>query len=345
MKLNFRHIVTGCIVVCGLFCSSNLQAQDEVADNMLLYQRTVGGWPKHIGNVNIDYTKKLSAGEKAGLIDDASMNDATIDNDATNKEIRYLLKAFKQTSNKAYLAGAEKGIHYLLTAQYANGGWPQFYPDKSLYRSEVTYNDNAMVNTLNVLQDLSLRINNFETVDPALVPLAAKAVKKGIECILKTQVKVNGKLTVWCAQYDAKTLLPAKARSYELVSLSGSESVGIVEFLMRQEHPSAEIKNSINSAVEWFKKVKIVGYKFVNVPDATQPNGRDRVVLPDPNSTIWARFYEIETNEPFFSGRDGIKKKAVAEIEHERRTGYAWYGNWPQELIDKKYPEWLAANK
>ena len=40
---------------------------------------------------------------------------------------------------------------------------------------------------------------------------------------------------------------------------------------------------------------------------------------------LWARFYEIETNRPIFSGRDGVIKYDVAEIEAERRNGYAWY--------------------
>jgi PelA/Pel-15E family pectate lyase len=55
----------------------------------------------------------------------------------------------------------------------------------------------------------------------------------------------------------------------------------------------------------------------------------DRVVVKDPNAPpLWARFYEIENNRPFFSGRDGVKKYTMAEIEQERRRGYAWYGNW-----------------
>jgi len=332
-------------IFCLLLSGLSVRAQDMVADNMVLYQRSSGGWPKHIGNERIDYTKKLSEAEKAGLIDDASMNDATIDNDATNKEIRYLVKAFKQTGNTRYLASAETGVRYLLKAQYANGGWPQFYPDTSLYRSEVTYNDNAMVNTLNVLYDLSLQVNDMEVMNAGLRAPAAEAVKKGVGCILVTQVRVNGVLTSWCAQYDRITLQPAKARSYELVSLSGEESVGIVEFLMRLPHPTAAIKDAVSSAVAWFRKVKIEGYKYVNIADPKQPNGRDRVIQPEAGSVIWARFYEIGTDRPFFSGRDGIKKYTVAEIEHERRNGYAWYGTWPLQLINEKYPAWLASTR
>jgi PelA/Pel-15E family pectate lyase len=57
---------------------------------------------------------------------------------------------------------------------------------------------------------------------------------------------------------------------------------------------------------------------------------------------MWARFYEIGTNKPIFSGRDGVKKYSLAEIEYERRNGYAWLGYWPEELLAKEHPAWKA---
>ena len=317
------------------------QSRDEIADNMLVYQRSVGGWPKHIGNVPIDYHKPLTAADRAAFRDDAGMNDATIDNNATTREIRYLAGAYKRTGNREYLVAAERGIRYLLTMQYANGGFPQFYPDKSLYRSEITYNDNAMVNALNVLSDVVTGSEGLDVVDSSLRVPAASAVERGTDCILKTQIWVRGKLTAWCAQYDAVSLEPAKARSYELPSLSGDETVGIVEFLMRRPYPSSAVRAAIEAAVEWLKAVEITGYQWVFVADGSQPGGRDRVLRAAPGNVIWARFYEIGTNEPFFCGRDGVKKKTVAEIEHERRVGYGWYGEWPKRLLDKDYPAWL----
>ncbi len=312
----------------------------SVADNMLLFQRSVGGWPKHYHDEKIDYTETLSASERAGVMDDSSRNDATIDNQATTKEIRYLLKACKKTGDKKYLASAERGIEYLLKAQYENGGWPQFYPDHSAYRGHITYNDDAMVNVLNLLFDLVQHKNYFDIVDTRLIEPSRKAVDRGVDCILKTQVTVQGKLTAWCAQHDEKTYLPAKARAFELVSLSGMESVGIVLFLMRVEQPTEPIKNAIKMAIEWFDVVKIKGYDFVEVDAEDTPKGIDRLMVKDPNSMIWARFYEIDTNEPFVCGRDGVKKKNVADIDYERRTGYAWYGKWAKKLFDKNYPEW-----
>ncbi|GAB2819570.1 pectate lyase [Ferruginibacter profundus] len=316
---------------------------DPIADKMLIYQRKNGGWPKHFqGNRNVDYKrvlndvelKELRSGYEEGI-------DATIDNEATTKEIRYLVKAYKTYKNEAYLKAAEHGIEYLLKAQYDNGGWPQYYPDFSSYRSQITYNDNAMVNVLNVLQNVVLGKNDFDVIDKAYTGKCNAAIQKGIDCIIKTQIKQKGKLTAWCAQYNARTLQPETARKFELASLSGSESVGIVRFLMQQPNPSKEIITAVTAAVEWFEKVKIAGYNFVEVKAPNETSGRDRVLVKDDNAVIWARFYNLETNEPFFTGRDSQPKKTIAEVENERRIGYSWYGTWPENLIHTEYPKWL----
>jgi pectinesterase len=322
--------------------STFVRAQDPVADNMLLYQRAAGGWPKHIDEVKVDYTKPLSEAARAGLVDDKGRNDATIDNNATSKEIRYLLKAYEQTGNKNYLAAAEKGVRYLLRMQYANGGFPQFWPDTSGYRKAITYNDNAMINALNILRDVAERRNGFEAMEVQLAPLAKKAVDKGIDCILKTQVRRNGKLTAWCAQHDCVSYAPVKARSFELVSLSGNESVGITQFLMRTPHPTEAIRTAVNSAIEWFRAVRIDGYAYGDTLNASFEKGHDRLLHADRSSTVWARFYDIDTDKPFFSGRDGVKRWKVEEIEYERRNGYAWYGTWPAATLEKEYPHWAA---
>ncbi|MDB5209870.1 MAG: pectinesterase, partial [Sediminibacterium sp.] len=226
--------------------STHQNAQtDSVAENMLVYQRAVGGWPKAVNEIKIDYNKKLTEAEKTVIRNDSMHIDATIDNAATMREIRYLAKAYKKTNNLFYLRSAEKGVRYYLKAQYANGGWPQYYPDSALYRSQITYNDDAMMNVMNVLQDIVESKNDLEVIDRVSVPAIITAVQRGVQCILKTQITVNGKLTVWCAQYNKKSLQPEMARKFELASLSGSESVGITRFLMRMKNPSSEIKQSI----------------------------------------------------------------------------------------------------
>jgi PelA/Pel-15E family pectate lyase len=137
-------------------------------------------------------------------------------------------------------------------------------------------------------------------------------------------------------------LAPASARTYELISLSGGESVGIVRFLMSIDHPNVRVVEAIEGAVAWFEKSKIVGIKWVQKPDASNPRGFNRVVIKDANTgPLWARFYEIGTNRPIFAGRDGVKRYNVAEIEAERRNGYGWYVDEPVKLLSKDYPAWL----
>ena len=314
---------------------------DSVAENMLLYQRAIGGWPKAINDIKVDYKKSLTPQERKAVIADSLKNDPTIDNSATTKEIRYLVTAYKKTKNSKYLNAAEKGIVYLLKAQYPTGGWPQYYPDFSSYRGQITYNDDAMVNVLNIMQDITEGAKNFDVVQPMFIQKAKDAIEYGIGCILRTQIKVDGTLTAWCAQYNRNTLQPEMARKFELASISGQESVGILKFLMRQKNPSSEIIAAVEAAVNWLESVKIKGFKYVDVDAPNEPNGKDRVILPDTNSTIWARFYEIGSNRPFFSGRDSDKKYDLRQIEVERRTGYGWYGTWPATILLVDYPKWL----
>ena len=315
-------------------------AQDSIAEKMLIFQRAVGGWPKAVDNVKVDYKHPLTAAERARTLDDKTRKDATIDNNATTREILYLAGAYQKTNNPAYRQGAENGIRFLLKMQYANGGFPQYYPDFSNYRHQITYNDNAMVRVLELLRNVATGTKQLTGLDPALTPQAHAAVERGIDCILKTQYVRNGQLTAWCAQYDEKTLKPAKARAFELASLSGDESVEIVRFLMGIEKPSEEVKKAITSAVAWFDKVKMKGFA---VKEVTAPDGKkvlDRVIVPDANSTIWARFYELETDRPIYVGRDSQVRYQLTEIEVERRAGYLYAGTWPAKLLEKDYPAW-----
>ncbi|WP_259404307.1 pectate lyase [Hymenobacter sp. HSC-4F20] len=313
---------------------------DSVAERMLIYQRTVGGWPKMVNNVKVKYDHPMTVAEEAATRDDAGRNDATIDNEATTREIRYLAGAYKATGNAAYKAAAEKGIRYLLRMQQRTGGFPQYYPDSSSYRHYITYNDNAMVRALQVLRDVSRRTNGLEVADASLVEPATQAVARGIECILKTQYVQRGKLTAWCAQHDEKTFQPVKARAFELASLSGMETVYIVQFLMDTENPTPAIRKAVDAAVAWLEAVKITGYTIKDQPDPKQPKGFDRVILPEAGSTIWARFYDLQTNQPIYVGRDSKPRPKLSDIEYERRTGYAYAGVWPAKLLSRDYPRW-----
>ena len=281
----------------------------RITTNILSWQSFYGSWPKNTNTVAMPFPgdPKTIAG--------------TFDNDATMNELRFLARAFRVTKDARCERAILKGIDHILQAQYPTGGWPQFYPPSTQYHRHITFNDDAMVHVMQFLRELAAS-PDFAFVDAARRSAAQTAFGRGVLCILKCQIVVNGKPTVWCAQHDEKDCSPASVRSYELVSLSGSESARILELLMSLPTPPPEVVRAIKGGAEWFEAVKITGIRVVNT-------NADRVVVKDPNAPpLWARFYEIENNRPFFSGRDGVKKYTMAEIEQERRRGYAWYGNW-----------------
>ncbi|WP_293957269.1 MULTISPECIES: pectate lyase [unclassified Sphingobacterium] len=325
-------------LLCRPCVAQGLAAKDSLAEKMLVYQLTNGAWPKQLADKSVvDYKLPLTK-ELLQKIKKTDINHATLDNGATTREINGLINAFTETNNDIYLKAAEKGISYLLSAQYENGGFPQYYPNKSLYRAEITYNDNAMINALTVLYHVANKRPGFDAVNPTFISKAQHAVARGIACILKTQVIQEGERTIWAAQYDEQTLIPAQARKFEPPSLSTSESVAIIRFLMLQPL-TPEIKQAIEQAINWFQRNDIEGYRFDHVKNKLTGKS-ERKLIADSSSTIWARFYHLKDNRPLFGDRDNTVKYRFDEVSEERRNGYAWFGNWPEKLIQKDYPKW-----
>jgi PelA/Pel-15E family pectate lyase len=305
-----------------------------IADNVLLHQTIHGGWPK-----NMDMTAPPSAADAAKFRDPES-RETTIDNGATTTQLRFLARVIASGQGKGkHKESFLGGLDYLLEAQYESGGWPQFFPLRKGYHTRITFNDGAMVSVLDFLDEVAGGGELYGFVDAARQASSREAVTRGIDCILRTQIRQDGKLTAWCAQHDEITLKPAWARDYEPPSTSGSESAGIVRFLMGIEKPSPEIIAAIEGAVQWFGSVGIRGLKIDASPgEDGKPDCR--TVSDTEAPVLWARFYELETNRPIFLGRDKVIRYDFNEIERERRTGYAYFGRWPAALIEKEYPRW-----
>ncbi|MCD0457436.1 pectate lyase [Chryseobacterium sp. LC2016-27] len=328
-------------VFCLAFSGISAQVKDTLAEKMMVYQLPNGGWGKHRSDKkNVDYTQKIDA-QLLKIIKAGNNDLATIDNNATSKEINGLIKAYSTTKNPDYLKSAEKGIQYLLSMQYQNGGFPQYFPNSAIYRKQVTYNDNAMINVLTVLYNISEGKEGFDAVNSQLKDKSKVALQKGIDCVLKTQVLQKGKLSIWADQYNEVSLKPEKARAFEPMSLASGESVNIVKFLMMQP-VTPEIERSIRSAIQWFKDSKIDGYTY-NV--SRESGNAVRVLSKKEGSAVWARFYDIPTNKPIFGDRDGSVKFNYEDVSEERRTGYSWYNEAGTKLIENDFPKWLKKNK
>lgn len=307
-----------------------------IATSVLQYQTKEGGWPK-----NHDMTAPPDAEFLAETKFDHRA--PTIDNDATSTELQFLARVATVQNSAPCREAVIRGLDYLLASQYENGGWPQYFPLIPGYYTHITYNDNAMANVLVILRDVSAGIAPWQFVDADRRAKAADSVRRGTACILRTQVRQHGGLTVWCAQHDEKTFAPAWARNFEPPSLSGDESVDLVRFLMSIAHPSPEVIASVEGAIGWFQKVGIRGVRIDNSPGAD--GKKDRHVVPDPAApVIWARFYELDTDRPIYIGRDRAIRYDFNAIERERRAGYGYLGPWPVRLLAQEYPQWRKNN-
>lgn len=300
----------------------------RIADVVVQHQSAEGGWPKNTS---------LLIPPDIAPVDEKLKN--TFDNQATTLPMTFLARVIQAGERPGDRASFDRGLDYILAAQYPNGGWPQFYPLRPGYYTRITFNDDAMVRVLTLLRDVAAGAGPYGFVDTDRRARAGAAVAKGVEVILATQIRQAGIPTAWCAQHDEATLEPAWARAYEPPSSSGSESVGITRFLMSIPHPSPDVVAAIEGAVHWFEASALLGIRFE--PMTTSDGRADAHVVADPRAPpLWARFYQLETNRPIFLSRDSVVHYDIAEIERERRTGYRYYGSWPATLLRDDYPAW-----
>ena len=256
---------------------------------------------------------------------------SSLDNGATWGQIRYLARFYKETGRKKARDACRRGIRFLLASQHACGGWAQVPAAKKDYAAHITYNDGATTETLKVLQLVAARAeaDGFSWVDGTLAKRAGKALARGLDWILKSQVRIGGRLTGWCQQYDEVTLLPAQARAFEMPAVSAWESAVITEYLMDLDSEDPAVRQSIDAAVRWLEEAKIPGLRFERVGD-------DRLLLPGADGdVIWSRFYDLEGGRPVFGDRDGRVYSDVMEISRERRDGYDWHGTWPLARLSR----------
>ncbi len=326
-------------------------AARRIAKNLVSFQTPAGGWSK-----NTDYAKAPRAPGEAFGAENGSLflgkNDfdqpkdtnwsyvGTFDNDATTTELRFLAKVISASKSNGddLKKSFAHGLDYIFFAQFPNGGWPQVWPLQGGYHDAVTFNDDAMLHIVEFLREVAAGQNEFAFVPADLRAKADANWKRGLDCILTSQVVANGKRTAWGQQHDALTLQPVGARNYEMPSLASSESATIVLFLMQLPNPDARTVAAVHSAAAWFAKTEIKGKAF-------QVVGKESRKLIDApgHATMWARYYEVGTDKPLFGDRDQSIHDDVNEISRERRKGYGWFKDTPKRVLEH-YPKWATAH-
>lgn len=302
----------------------------RVMSVILSFQTPSGGWSKSTNMAG----QLRQEGQAFGVLEEFT---PTFDSAATSTQLRLLARAYSLSGDKTYRAAFERGLNFIIQAQYPNGCWPQSFPLRGGYHDHITYNDAVMRNLMAVLNSVSQARNEYSLATSKQRNAAKKSLNLALDCVLKTQVVVDGNLTVWGAQHDVKTLEPAKARAYEMPALSSTESAAMVDFFMDLDDPSAEVIKAVHAAAKWFEQTKITGKAWTQ--GAKQLTNDPKAV------SLWAHFYETATNKPVFGDSDNAVHYDLAKVSESVRQAHAWYTTAPNQVLAKyafwkrQYPE------
>lgn len=316
-----------------------LAADRTKADNIVSWQMPHGGFDKTPARYAAPWD---GVAARSGWLDSNKVELGTIDNQATVTEILFLANVYARTGNIAYRDSARKAIDFLLTMQYSNGGFPQVYPKRGTsYSNYVTFNDDAMVRVL-VLFDQVLKQTAPLDGDLATGQQRGRmqlAINLAVNYILRAQIVQDGVRTVWCAQHDPVTYAPRGARSYELPSKSGLESARVVQFLMSRPQ-TGPVAAATKAAIAWYRN-PVTQIKDMAYDSRSTATTNSSPFVPKAGSVLWYRFYDLQADTGFFSGRlptdnpPGTGKQYdIMLVEPERRYGYQWAGAYGTPVIN-----------
>ncbi len=291
---------------------------------------------------------------------------STIDNGATHGHIKFLTRVIRLSKEypdlfAGYQAeldtiekGFWKGMKYVLDAQTESGGWTQYWPYGVGYFGNITFNDNAMPDMMEVVYAMSydkgLTSSTFcddfawartdaknQTDNVKAVGLTQENFQtswdKSLRFTLDAQVVVDGVKTGWAQQYDEDLdkPVPTGGRAFELPSVCTAESATVLRVLCNIENPTDEIKTAIESYYNWTKEIGFTGYKLYNITDRTRELGKDRLVLQDGTQTkMYGRFYGLDITGEYY-GLD-ISKKLTSSKFYEIFSGRDGIANYTQNL-------------
>lgn len=322
--------------------AAKLTADKTMADNIITWQMPHGGWYKNDQTVYAAPWNGTAA--RSGWTGANGVELGTIDNNGTVTEIMFLADVYRRSNDTKYRDSARKGMDFLLTMQVATGGFPQVYPARTgtSYSNYVTFNDNAMARALILLDQAGKLVSplggDLFTADQQT--RMASAITRAVDFILKAQIVQGAVKTVWCAQHDPVSYVPRGARSYELPSKSGQESVSVITFLMTRPQ-TADVKAAVQAAIAWYKSdnVKVANTAYVSRPSSSTDDNYNPIQTRA-GSTMWYRFYDLDQDVGFFSGRlptdnppGNGKQYDIMKIEPERRYGYQWGGSYGTPLL------------
>lgn len=302
-------------------------------DIVVSWQFTTGAFPK--SGFDHEYKQGIATEAMRAATQEGRRSLGTLDNDSTITELASLGHTYREFKDPSHQKAAQNALEYLLEAQRPTGGWQQWYPARGAdhYSSQATFSDEAMMRVMIALQKAVRKQDPFNSdiFTEDQLKRSAAAIEKGVDYVLKSQIVVNGRRTVWCAQHDMQTYKPLGARTFELPSKSGQESVLIVAFLMSRPQ-TEEVAAAVRGGLDWYNDPKVYVADKMYVKPTSDDNKSP--IVDAPGRKMWYRFYHIEEDRGFFSSNQtGEVFYDELILSNDEHRGAWWGGPWGEPLL------------
>jgi len=297
-----------------------LEAAKAAAAALLHGQLESGGWADRV-----DFDP---AGKNTGLYRDGrgkakGRNYSTLDDDKTQSALRFLIRLDQRlngTDPKLHEA-VQYALDRLLTAQFANGGFPQGWqkPAEAVPVVQASFPAGDW-------RTAERRKNywDYPTLNDGLAGTVVQTLQRAFEATgdvrcRQAQLKFGDFLLraqlpepqpAWAQQYSHE-LQPIWARKFEPPAAAGAESQDVIRTLLTLTELTGERRflEPIPSALNWLKRVRL-------------PDGQ------------LARFHELQTNRPIYFVRDTYEP---TYDDSRMPTHYSFKGSCQVEQLEEDY--------
>ncbi|MFO8012188.1 MAG: pectate lyase [Phycisphaerae bacterium] len=358
------------VLVGGLALVPALAGAAEVQDDLLADARhamaraaafftaisTNGGWAGI-------YSKDLAKRYGEAVYENARRNEIWVQPPGTPTVGKTLLRAYRVTGEKRYLAAAQGAGRALVWGQRTVGGWDHrvdvshLTPDAAMpqrRKGRCTLDDNITQGAIDFLMDLD------RTRDE---PWLDDGVRLGLAYLLKAQFD-NGAWPQWYplrgGYHDYYTfndntindcirvLLDAHRQYGRAEYLEGAKRGGDFIIASQLDEPQAgwaqQYSHDLTPA--WARAFEppgvcsaVTARNIRTLIDLAVYTRDARYLEPLPAALVWldrsklkkgtwARLYELGTNRPIYGDRDRKIHYTREEVSKERRTGYSWQGDY-----------------
>jgi PelA/Pel-15E family pectate lyase len=267
----------------------------EAADALMWCQLASGGWSADFDFApqtarRYHYRRDVDAGDTEPGKRSAR---SSLDDNKTQSALRFLFHLDQETGGKdpRLSHAVSYGWKGLLTAQAPNGGWPQHFagpadPDAPVTKASFPVEWSPTFPAIDYTRHYTLNDNNLQNVMRLLLeahelfPAGSHyldAAKRLGDFLLLAQMPEPQ--PAWAQQYD-RDMHPTWARKFEPPAICSIESLGAMRALHELWLVTGDNKyiDSLAAALNWFERSRLAGK----------------------DEPTWARFYELETNQPLY---------------------------------------------